>query len=184
MRRFHERSRRGPRRLLADGALPRETGTVTAIVSAGVDITMRRKRERGSSVSETCRRQCSRRFRASWSCSHATARSAIATPTTRVSAEPRVPPRARLAGLGAGRSPFLDLVVDDDEGRAARAIASAAEGIPSEEIESELRPRRVIGVPSRGPPSPLPMSRVGPTARSRVGDGRHRAPTARGREGA
>ena len=34
--------------------------------------------------------------------------------------------------------PFLDLVVDDDEGRAARAIASAAEGIPSEEIESEL----------------------------------------------
>ena len=34
--------------------------------------------------------------------------------------------------------PFLDLVVEDDDGRAARAIATAAAGTASDEIESEL----------------------------------------------
>jgi PAS domain S-box-containing protein len=37
-----------------------------------------------------------------------------------------------------GRS-FLDLVVEDDDGRAARAIATAASGDTSQEVESELR---------------------------------------------
>jgi PAS domain S-box-containing protein len=35
--------------------------------------------------------------------------------------------------------PFLDLVVEDDDGRAARAIAVAAAGGASEEVESEIR---------------------------------------------
>jgi PAS domain S-box-containing protein len=35
--------------------------------------------------------------------------------------------------------PFLDLVVEDDDGRAAQAIAAAAAGRTSDEVESELR---------------------------------------------
>ena len=73
-----------------------ETGVVTAIVSGGLDITMRRQRERSSNASETSRRRSSRRCRASWSRSRATARSATATSTTRPSA--RTAPSRRRSG--------------------------------------------------------------------------------------
>ena len=113
--------------------------TVTAIVSGGVDITMRRKRERElererdvqTTVFETIP-------------SVMVVLASDGTIRDRDADDPRVGAnRAFRLALGwpdselVGR-PFLDLVEEDDDGRAARAIASAAEGIPSDEIESEL----------------------------------------------
>ena len=116
-----------------------ETGTVTAIVSAGVDITMRRKRERELERERDVQTTV---FETIPSIMVVLARDG--TIRDRDADDPRVGAnRAFRLALGwpdselVGR-PFLDLVVDDDDGRAARAIASAAEGIPSAEIESEL----------------------------------------------
>jgi len=117
-----------------------ETGIVTAIVSGGTEITMRRKRERElererdvqTTVFETMP-------------SIMLALAPDGTIRDRDADNPRVGanrafqkairwPDERLVGR-----PFLDLVVEDDDGRAARAIAVAATGTASELVESELR---------------------------------------------
>jgi PAS domain S-box-containing protein len=116
-----------------------ETGAVTAIVSAGVDITMRRKRERELERERDVQTTV---FETIPSVMIVLARDG--TVRDRDAEDPRVGAnRAFRRALGwpdselVGR-PFLELVVEDDDGRAARAIASAAAGIPSDEIESEL----------------------------------------------
>ena len=117
-----------------------ETGIVTAIVSGGTEITMRRKRERElererdvqTTVFETMP-------------SIMLALAPDGTIRDRDADNPRVGanrafqkairwPDEQLVGR-----PFLDLVVEDDDGRAAHAIAVAAAGTASELVESELR---------------------------------------------
>jgi PAS domain S-box-containing protein len=117
-----------------------ENGAVIAIVSGGVDITERREREREL---ERERDVQSTVFETMPSIMVVLARDGRIR--DRDADNPRV---------GANRSfrravpwpdeelvgrPFLDLVVEDEDGRAARAIATAAEGRASEEVESELR---------------------------------------------
>ena len=138
--RVHERARRAPRRLLANGAVRDETGAVTAIVSGGLDITMRRKRERELERERDVQTAV---FETMPSIMVALARDG--TIRDRDADNPSVGanrafqkairwPDEQLVGR-----PFLDLVVEDDDGRAAHAIATAAAGKASERVESELR---------------------------------------------
>ncbi len=117
-----------------------DTGTVTAIVSGGTDITMRRNRERElererdvqTTVFETMP-------------SIMLALAPDGTIRDRDADNPRV--GANRAFQKAIRWPdgqlvgrrFLELVVEDEDGRAAHAIATAAAGTASEPVESELR---------------------------------------------
>ncbi len=116
-----------------------ETGAVTAIVSGGTDITMRRKRERELERERDVQTAV---FETMPSIMVALARDG--TIRDRDADNPSVGanrafqkairwPDEQLVGR-----PFLDLVVEDDDGRAARAIASAAAGTASEPVESEL----------------------------------------------
>ena len=117
-----------------------ETGVVTAIVSGGLDITMRRKRERELERERDVQTAV---FETMPSIMVALARDG--TIRDRDVDDPSV--GANHAFLKAIRwpddqlvgQPFLDLVVEDDDGRAARAIATAASGTASEPVESELR---------------------------------------------
>ena len=116
-----------------------ETGTVTAIVSGGTDITMRRKRERELERERDVQTAV---FETMPTIMVALARDG--TIRDRDADNPSV--GANRAFQKAIRWPdeqlvgrrFLDLVVEDDDGRAARAIASAAAGTASESVESEL----------------------------------------------
>ena len=116
-----------------------ESGVVTAIVSGGVDITMRRRREleleRERDVQTTV-------FESMPGVLVVLARDGTIrdrnTDDPRVGAnrafrEAIVWPDEHLVGR-----PFLDLVVEDDDGRAAFAIATAASGTASDNLESEL----------------------------------------------
>jgi PAS domain S-box-containing protein len=117
-----------------------ETGEVVAIVSGGVDITMRRKRELELEREQDVQRTVFETM-----------------PSVMVVLAPDGTIRDRDADdrrVGANRAfrravrwpdeelvgrPFLELVVEDDDGRAARAVAQAVEGETSEQVESELR---------------------------------------------
>jgi PAS domain S-box-containing protein len=115
-------------------------GNVVSIVSGGLDITERRKREL----------ELERERDATTTALEATPSIAIVLDRTgtirdRDVDNPRVGAnRAFRQALGwrdhelVGRS-FLDLVAEDDDGRAAAAIAAAASGGASGEVESELR---------------------------------------------
>ena len=117
-----------------------ETGVVTAIVSGGLDITMRRKRERELERERDVQTAV---FETMPSIMVALARDG--TIRDRDIDNPSV--GANRAFKKAIRWPdnrlvgrqFLDLVVEDDDGRAARAITTAAAGKASEPVESELR---------------------------------------------
>ena len=116
-----------------------ETGAVTTIVSGGVDITERRAREleleRERDVQTTV-------FETMPSILVVLSRDG--TIRDRNVDDPRVGANAAFREAVSwpdekivGR-PFLDLVVEDDDGRAARAIATAAAGHASDSVESEL----------------------------------------------
>jgi PAS domain S-box-containing protein len=116
-----------------------QTGAVTAIVSGGVDITMRRERERELERERDVQTTV---FESMPSIMVVLARDG--TIRDRDVDDPSVGAnRAFRRAMGwpdaelVGR-PFLDLVVEDHDRRAARAIASAAAGVASNEIESEL----------------------------------------------
>ena len=119
-----------------------ETGVVTAIVSGGLDITMRRKRERELERERDVQTAV---FETMPSIMVALARDG--TIRDRDIDDPSV--GANRAFKKAIRWPddqlvgrrFLDLVVEDDDGRAAHAIATAAAGKASEPVESELEIR-------------------------------------------
>ena len=133
---------RGERRVVFWRTAPvhDENGDVIAIVSGGADITMRRKREleleRERDVQTTV-------FESMPSIMVALARDGTIrdrdadTPSVGANRAFRRVVRWPDDEL-VGRS-FLDLVVEDDDGRAARAIEAAAAGHTSEEVESELR---------------------------------------------
>jgi PAS domain S-box-containing protein len=117
-----------------------ENGAVFAIVSGGVDITERRKREL-----ELEREQGVQQAVFETMPSIMVALAVDGTIRDRDADRPEVGanrafrdairwPDAELVGR-----PFLDLVVEDDDGRAARALATAAAGRRSEQVESELR---------------------------------------------
>ena len=132
---------RGERRVVFWRTAPvhDENGEVIAIVSGGADITMRRKREleleRERDVQTTVFESM---------------------PSIMVVLAPDGTIRDRDAEdrrVGANRAftkavvwpddqlvgrPFVDILVEDDDGRAARAIAAAAAGQTSEEVESQL----------------------------------------------
>jgi PAS domain S-box-containing protein len=132
---------RGERRVVFWRTAPvhDENGEVIAIVSGGADITMRRKREleleRERDVQTTVFESM---------------------PSIMVVLAPDGTIRDRDADdrrVGANRAftkavvwpdhqlvgrPFLDILVEDDDGRAARAIAAAAAGRTSDEVESQL----------------------------------------------
>ena len=185
--RVHERARRACSR--STGA-PRRCRTSRArsssIVSGGLDITERRKREL-----ELERERDATTTALETIPSIVVVLDRDGTIRDRDVDNPRVGAnRAFRQALGwrddelVGR-PFLDLVAEDDDGRAAAAIATAAAGGASEEVESELRCAdgsvarvRLDGRSGR--------RRDGPHggARARLGHRRHRAPPARGREGA
>ena len=133
---------RGDRRVVSWRTAPfrDENGDVTAIVSSGSDITMRREREleleRERDVQTTV-------FESMPSIMVALARDG--TIRDRDAGNPSVGAnRAFRAAIRwpdedlVGR-PFLDLVVEDEDGRAARALEQAAAGHMSDEVESELR---------------------------------------------
>jgi PAS domain S-box-containing protein len=116
-----------------------ENGDVIAIVSGGADITMRRKREleleRERDVQTTVFESMP---------SIMVVLGPDGTIRDRDADNPRVGansafqravrwPHEELVGR-----PFLDIVAEDDDGRAARAIAIAAAGETSEEVESAL----------------------------------------------
>ena len=117
-----------------------ETGVVTAIVSGGLDITMRLKREQELERERDVQTAV---FETMPSIMVALARDG--TILDRDSDDPTV--GANRAFKNTIRWPddqlvgrqFLDLVIEDDDGRAAHAIASAAAGTASEPVESELR---------------------------------------------
>jgi PAS domain S-box-containing protein len=117
-----------------------DTGEVVAIVSGGVDITMRRTREL-----ELEREQDVQRTVFETMPGVMVVLAPDGTIRDRDADDPRVGanrafrravrwPEAELVGR-----PFLELVVEDDDGRAARAVAQAAAGQTSEQVESELR---------------------------------------------
>jgi PAS domain S-box-containing protein len=132
---------RGERRVVFWRTAPvhDENGEVIAIVSGGADITMRRKREleleRERDVQTTVFESM---------------------PSIMVVLAPDGTIRDRDADdqrVGANRAftkavvwpddqlvgrPFVDILVEDDDGRSARAIAAAAAGETSEEVESQL----------------------------------------------
>jgi PAS domain S-box-containing protein len=133
---------RGERRVVFWRTAPvrDESGRTIAIVSGGADITMRRKREleleRERDVQTTV-------FDSMPSIMVVLAPDG--TIRDRNADDPRVGAnRAFQAAVEwpdeelVGR-PFLDLVVEDDDARAARALEAAAAGETSEAIESELR---------------------------------------------
>ena len=133
---------RGERRVVYWNTAPLrdENGVVFAIVSGGIDITERRKREleleRERDVQTTV-------FEAMPSIMVVLAPDG--TIRDRDVDNPNVGAnlafRTKLQWDDAylvGR-PLLDLVVEDDDGRAARALAAAAAGRRSEQVESELR---------------------------------------------
>ena len=117
-----------------------DTGVVTAIVSGGLDITVRRKRERELERERDVQTAVFERVP---SIMITLARDG--TIRDRDVDNPKV--GANRAFKKAVRWPddqlvgrlFLDLVVEDDDGRAAHAIATAASGEASEAVESELR---------------------------------------------
>ena len=132
---------RGERRVVFWRTAPfhDENGDVIAIVSGGADITMRRKREleleRERDVQTTV-------FESMPSIMVVLAPDG--TIRDRDADDPRVGANAAFQGVVrwpdrqlVGR-PFLDIVAEDDDGRAARAIAVAAGGDTSEEVESAL----------------------------------------------
>ena len=93
-----------------------------------------------SNASETSRRRSSRRCRASWSRSHATARSATATSTTRRSA-PTAPSRRRSGGRttsSSGDSSSTSSSRTTTDAQRTRSQPPPA-GTASEPVESELR---------------------------------------------
>lgn len=116
-----------------------ENGDVIAIVSGGADITMRRKRERELERERDVQTTVFESM-----------------PSIMVVLAPDGTIRDRDADdhrVGANRAftkavvwpddqlvgrPFLDILVEDDDGRAARAIAAAAAGETSDEVESHL----------------------------------------------
>ena len=117
-----------------------ESGAITTIVSSGVEITDRRTREleleRERDVQSTV-------FESMPSIMVVLARDGtirdrdVEDPSIGANAAFRKAirwPDAEIVG-----HPFLGLVVEDDDGRAARAIATAAAGRASESVESELR---------------------------------------------
>ena len=133
---------RGERRVVFWRTAPvhDENAEVIAIVSGGADITMRRKREveleRERDVQTTV-------FESMPSIMVALARDG--TIRDRDADTPSVGANRAFRRLVrwpdeelVGRS-FLDLVVEDEDGRAARAIESAAAGAMSEEVVSEFR---------------------------------------------
>ena len=115
-------------------------GCVVSIVSGGLDITERRKREL----------ELERERDATTTALEAIPSIAVVldrngTIRDRDVDNPRVGAnRAFRQALGwrdhelVGRS-FMDLIVEDDDGRAATAVAAAAAGTASDEVESELR---------------------------------------------
>ena len=117
-----------------------ENGQVSAIVSGGVDITMRRERERELERERDVQTTV---FEAMPSIMVALALDG--TIRDRSPEDPSV--GANHAFRRAVRwhdeelvgRPFVDLVAEDDDGRAARALAVAAAGEVSDEVESELR---------------------------------------------
>jgi PAS domain S-box-containing protein len=133
---------RGERRFVFWRSAPvhDEEGAVTGIISGGIDITERRKREleleRERDVQTTV-------FESMPSIMVVLARDG--TIRDRDVDNPSVGAnRAFRDAIGrpddelVGR-PFLDLIVEDEDGRAARAIAAAAHGRTSAQVESELR---------------------------------------------
>ena len=116
------------------------TGEVAGIISGGIDITERRHREL----------ELERERDAT-----TTALEAIPSLVVVLDREGRIRDRdIENPSVGANRAfrqalgwrdellvgfPFLDLVVEDEDGRGAAAIARAAAGAASEEVESELR---------------------------------------------
>jgi len=116
-----------------------ENGEVIAIVSGGADITLRRKRERELERERDVQTTVFEFM-----------------PSIMVALGPDGTIRDRDAdnpSVGANRAfrqavrwpdeelvgrPFVDILVEDDDGRAARAIATAATGETSQEVESEI----------------------------------------------
>jgi PAS domain S-box-containing protein len=115
-------------------------GTVVSIVSGGIDITMRRRRE----LELERERDVQTRVFESMP-SMIVALALDGTIRDRDADNPQV--GANRAFRDAIRWPdeelvgrdFLDLVVDDPDGQAARALESAASGTTSEQVESQLR---------------------------------------------
>jgi PAS domain S-box-containing protein len=133
---------RGERRVVFWRTAPvhDESGEVVAIVSGGLDITVRRERERELERERDVQTTV---FEAMPSIMVVLAPDG--TIRDRDADDPRV--GANRAFQSAVRwpdeqvigRPFLDLVVEDDDGRAAAAIETAAGGDTSPEVESELR---------------------------------------------
>jgi PAS domain S-box-containing protein len=133
---------RGERRVVFWRSAPvqNEAGKVTGIISGGIDITERRRREL----------ELERERDAT-----TTALESIPSIVLVVDRAGRIRDRdIDNPRVGANRAfrqalgwrdeqlvdhPFLDFVVDDSDGRAAGALATAAAGSASEEVESELR---------------------------------------------
>ncbi|HEX4747864.1 MAG TPA: PAS domain S-box protein [Gaiellaceae bacterium] len=117
-----------------------ENGAVFAIVSGGVDITERRKRELELEREQEVQQRVFETMP-----SIMVALAVDGTIRDRDADNPQV--GANRAFRDAIRWPdeeivgrsLLDLVVEDDDGRAARALEAAAAGRTSEQVESELR---------------------------------------------
>jgi PAS domain S-box-containing protein len=132
---------RGERRVVFWRTAPvhDENGDVIAIVSGGADITVRRRRERELERERDVQTTVFEFM-----------------PSIMVALAPDGTIRDRDAdnpSVGANRAfrqavrwpdedlvgrPFVDILVEDDDGRAARAIATAARGETSQEVESEI----------------------------------------------
>ncbi len=133
---------RGERRIVIWRTAPLrdENGGVFAIVSAGVDITERRERELELEREQEVQLRVFDTIP-----SIMVALAVDGTIRDRDADNPEAGAnRAFRAAIRwpdeelVGRS-FLDLVVEDDDGRAARALEAAAQGRTSEQVESELR---------------------------------------------
>jgi PAS domain S-box-containing protein len=132
----------GERRIVFWRAAPLhdEDGAVFAIVSGGVDITERRERERELEREQEVQQRVFETMP-----SIMVALAVDGTIRDRDADNPQV--GANRAFRDAIRWPdhelvgrsFLDLVVEDDDGRAARALEAAADGRTSEQVESDLR---------------------------------------------
>ena len=132
---------RGERRVIFWRTAPvrDQNGDVIAIVSGGSDITVRRRRERELERERDVQ---------------TTVFESMPSIMVALAADGTIRDRdADNPSVGANRAfrqairwpddelvgrPFVDLLVEDDDGRAARAIAAAAEGRMSEEVESEI----------------------------------------------
>ena len=117
-----------------------ESGKVTVIVSAGVDITERRRREieleRERDVQTTV-------FEAMPSIMVVLTREGTIrdrhADDTRIGANAAFRDAVRWPDDEIVGRPFLELIAEDDDGRAAQAIAAAAAGRASDGVESEFR---------------------------------------------